>query len=117
VKQNLSHTVWECKYHIVWAPKKRRKIVSGKLRKESVPPPLPVVLTTVGLFNLTAGLTRDLDTLPSRYLEEPLNGRACNGRTADIDQNIGEYYFVRGWVDEGKPTKEKTKEFGIYRGQ
>jgi len=34
VKQNLSHTVWECKYHIVWVPKKRRKVVYGKLRKE-----------------------------------------------------------------------------------
>jgi len=34
VKQNLSHTVWECKYHIVWVPKRRRKIVYGKLRKE-----------------------------------------------------------------------------------
>jgi putative transposase len=34
VKQNLSHTVWGCKYHIVWVPKKRRKIVYGKLRKE-----------------------------------------------------------------------------------
>jgi putative transposase len=34
VKQSLSHTVWECKYHIVWVPKKRRKIVYGKLRKE-----------------------------------------------------------------------------------
>jgi putative transposase len=34
VKRNLSHTVWECKYHIVWIPKKRRKIVYGKLRKK-----------------------------------------------------------------------------------
>ena len=34
MKQNLSHTVWECKYDIVWVPKKRRKIVYGKLRKE-----------------------------------------------------------------------------------
>jgi putative transposase len=34
VKQNLSHTVWECKYHIVWVPKKRRRIVYGKLRRE-----------------------------------------------------------------------------------
>ena len=34
MKQNLSHTVWECKYHIVWVPKRRRKIVYGKLRKE-----------------------------------------------------------------------------------
>lgn len=34
MKQSLSHTVWECKYHVVWVPKKRRKVVYGKLRKE-----------------------------------------------------------------------------------
>jgi putative transposase len=34
MKKSLSHTVWECKYHIVWVPKKRRKIIYGKLRKE-----------------------------------------------------------------------------------
>ncbi len=34
MKKSLSHTVWECKYHVVWVPKKRRKIVYGKLRKE-----------------------------------------------------------------------------------
>jgi putative transposase len=31
--QNLSHTVWECKYHIVWIPKCRRKVLYGELRK------------------------------------------------------------------------------------
>jgi hypothetical protein len=24
-KQNLSHTKWECKYHLVWIPKYREK--------------------------------------------------------------------------------------------
>jgi len=32
--QSLSHTVWECKYHIVWIPKYRRKAVYGDLRKD-----------------------------------------------------------------------------------
>jgi len=32
--RKLSHTVWECKYHIVWIPKRRRKVIYGKLRKE-----------------------------------------------------------------------------------
>ncbi|GIK37365.1 MAG: IS200/IS605 family transposase [Chloroflexota bacterium] len=32
--QSLSHTKWECKYHIVWIPKYRRKILFGTLRKE-----------------------------------------------------------------------------------
>ena len=34
MKKSLSHTVWECKYHIVWVPKKRRKIIYGQLRNE-----------------------------------------------------------------------------------
>jgi len=34
VKKSLSHTVWDCKYHVVWVPKKRRKIVFGKFRRE-----------------------------------------------------------------------------------
>jgi len=31
--QNLSHTVWECKYHVVWIPKYRKKVLYGELRK------------------------------------------------------------------------------------
>ena len=34
MKKSLAHTVWECKYHIVWVPKNRRKIIYGQLRKE-----------------------------------------------------------------------------------
>ncbi|MGP8210481.1 MAG: transposase, partial [Syntrophobacteraceae bacterium] len=25
--QSLSHTVWDCKYHVVWIPKCRRKVL------------------------------------------------------------------------------------------
>ena len=32
--ESLSHTRWECKYHIVFIPKYRRKQLSGQLRKE-----------------------------------------------------------------------------------
>ena len=30
---SLSHTQWECKYHIVWIPKYRKKAMYGQLRK------------------------------------------------------------------------------------
>lgn len=36
MKNTLSHTIWECKYHVVWAPKRRRKVIYGKLRREIV---------------------------------------------------------------------------------
>ena len=31
--QSLSHTVWDCKYHIIWIPKYRKKVLYGELRK------------------------------------------------------------------------------------
>ena len=30
--ESLSHTVWKCKYHIVFAPKYRRQIIYGKYK-------------------------------------------------------------------------------------
>ena len=30
--QSIRHTVWECKYHLVWIPKCRRKVY-GQLRQ------------------------------------------------------------------------------------
>lgn len=33
-KNTLSHTRWECKYHIVFAPKYRRKVIYGKIRED-----------------------------------------------------------------------------------
>ena len=29
----LSHTTWECKYHLIWIPKYRKKVIYGQLRK------------------------------------------------------------------------------------
>ena len=31
--KSLSHTRWDCKYHIVFMPKKRRKMIFGSIRK------------------------------------------------------------------------------------
>ena len=32
-RQSLSHTSWECKYHVVWIPKYRRKAIYEQLRR------------------------------------------------------------------------------------
>jgi putative transposase len=34
--QSLSHTRWDCKYHVVFIPKRRRQKIFGALRKELV---------------------------------------------------------------------------------
>ena len=33
-KESLSHTSWECKYHVVFAPKFRRQVIYGKLKTD-----------------------------------------------------------------------------------
>ena len=33
-ENSLSHTKWECKYHIVFAPKFRRKVIYGNIRED-----------------------------------------------------------------------------------
>ena len=32
-EQSLSHTKWDCKYHVIWIPKYRKKAIFGELRK------------------------------------------------------------------------------------
>ena len=34
---SLAHTKWDCKYHIVWIPKYRKKALFGELRRELGP--------------------------------------------------------------------------------
>jgi len=33
-KNTLSHTAWNCKYHVVFAPKYRRQIIYGKIKAD-----------------------------------------------------------------------------------
>ncbi len=35
-ENSLSHTKWDCKYHIVFSPKFRRKVIYGKLKADIV---------------------------------------------------------------------------------
>ena len=32
--QSLCHSKWDCKYHVVWIPKCRRKVLYGRIRKQ-----------------------------------------------------------------------------------
>ena len=34
--RSLAHTKWECKYHIVFAPKYRRQVIYGKIKQDIV---------------------------------------------------------------------------------
>ena len=31
--ETINHTTWDCKYHLIWIPKYRKKLLYGQLRK------------------------------------------------------------------------------------
>ena len=65
------------------------------------------------LFNLKAGFTKKDDTLPIRLLKEPIPSGPSKGEVCELDRMLPEYYQLRGWDEEGVPTKEKLKELGL----
>ncbi len=64
-------------------------------------------------FNLAAGLSARDDTLPKRLLEEPAPSGTAKGLVAKIPQMLPEYYQLRGWTTDGKPTGETLARLGL----
>ncbi len=65
------------------------------------------------LWNLKAGLTKEDDTLPPRFLKEPMPDGPSKGQIVHLDVMLPEYYKLRGWDENGVPTEEKLKELGL----
>jgi aldehyde:ferredoxin oxidoreductase len=63
------------------------------------------------MFLLKAGSTED--TLPPRMLNEPLPDGPAKGHVSRLDEMLPEFYKVRGWDENGVPTKEKLAELGL----
>lgn len=67
------------------------------------------IATISKLYNIKAGLTRQDDRLPQRFLSEPLGKGASSGSLVtpgELSVMIDEYYALRGWDKEGCPTGE-----------
>jgi aldehyde:ferredoxin oxidoreductase len=65
------------------------------------------------LFNLANGFTKEDDNLPPRLLKEPVKVGPCKGVVNKLDIMLPEYYELRGWDAEGRPTAEKLQELGL----
>jgi aldehyde:ferredoxin oxidoreductase len=64
------------------------------------------------------GIGRGDDTLPPRILNESLPGGPTKGiklGKENLNRMLGEYYKIRGWDEEGRPTESKLSELNITR--
>ncbi len=74
------------------------------------------VWNQVRLFNLREGFSRSDDTLPKRFMEEPLPGGPYKGHMiteADLNRLLDDYYSSRGWDREGAPTTAKLEQLNL----
>ena len=55
------------------------------------------IADTVRRFNLREGMTPADDTLPVRFLQEPLEPSGERLSRAELEQMVSEYYALRGW--------------------
>lgn len=67
-------------------------------------------------FNVRDGFDRAQDTLPQRIQSEPLHTSKAPGEgevVRTLDKFLDEYYQLRGWTNEGIPTRKKLEELGL----
>ncbi len=62
-------------------------------------------------YNLREGFSKDDDTLPERFFEDEVNGRVIDRE--EFLKTLDEYYRMRGWDENGVPTKRTMKRLGI----
>jgi aldehyde:ferredoxin oxidoreductase len=75
------------------------------------------IFTLLKAYAVRQGLTRQDDTLPDRFFNEPLLEGPAKGAVlskSTINQLLDEYYELRGWdKSSGIPTREKLIEIGL----
>lgn len=67
------------------------------------------------LFNMREGFTRADDTLPDRFFAEELPEGSAKGHKIDrrdFEVMLDQYYAIRGWDRDGRPTPEKMAQLG-----
>jgi len=71
------------------------------------------VITLTRVFNAREGFTKKDDTLPPRFLKEPMSEGPAKGMVVHLEPMLRAYYDLRGWDQDGIPTKETLKKFGL----
>jgi aldehyde:ferredoxin oxidoreductase len=65
------------------------------------------------LFNTRAGFDSSHDTLPKRFLEEPIQDGPAQGQISKVDEMLPSYYEIRGWSEKGEPKPETLEALDL----
>jgi aldehyde:ferredoxin oxidoreductase len=74
-------------------------------------------LNMLRAFNAREGITRERDTLPKRFFDQPLTGGRTDGLAldrAEFEAALDEYYTQAGWdTGSGNPTRATLEELEL----
>jgi len=65
------------------------------------------------VFLNRCGLTRAQDSLPPRITSEPLPDGPGKGMYCHLEEMLERYYRIRGWDEQGIPTRAKLADLGL----
>ena len=71
------------------------------------------IFTLQRVINVIYGVGRKDDTLPMRMFEPLKTGGSKGKIPVPFEKELLEYYHIRGWDSDGRPTKEKLVELGL----
>jgi aldehyde:ferredoxin oxidoreductase len=93
------------------------RLISHALGKEMDEAEGIVIAQRIGAltraYNVLAGIRREDDTVPEVCFEEPPGPSGVSLDRAAFDRMISEYYALRGWSDEGVPSREALDRLGL----
>jgi aldehyde:ferredoxin oxidoreductase len=71
------------------------------------------IINAERLFGCKFGATHQDDTLPEKFLKEPIASGASQGSVVNLDLMLQEYYALMGWDSHGNITPAKLQELGL----
>jgi aldehyde:ferredoxin oxidoreductase len=71
------------------------------------------IVNTEKLFNIRFGATADLDTLPEKFLKEPIGEGPSTGAKVDLKPMVRDFYRDMGWDEQGVPLPETLAAFDL----
>ena len=119
---SLNHTKWECKYHVVWIPKCRKKVLYGQLRRELGPVLRKLALhkeSEVVEGSLKVDHVHVLMLIPPKYSVSQVVGYMKGksaiwvARTTGRNRNfVGQHFWARGYyVSTVGLNEEEIREY------
>lgn len=71
------------------------------------------IVTAERLLNFRFGATGQDDTLPEKFLTEPIPEGPCKGSVVQLKPMLREFYHLMGWEEDGSVGRARAVELGL----